>query len=127
MSLPVLIVDKEPQLRSLIRAVLSKYGFPTLEAQDGVSALTMVKRLGGAVTLIVSSISMPGLDGAALARLVKVQFPNTPVLLMFSGATDSDDLLADAFLPKPFAPPVLADAVRRLHTKQIQSENVQCD
>jgi CheY-like chemotaxis protein len=127
MSLPVLIVDSEPQLRSLIRAVLAKHGFSILEAHDGVSALTTVKRLGGAMTLIVSSFSMPGLDGAALARLVRAQFPKTPILLMFSGATACGDLPADAFLAKPFLPSVLADAVRRLHAEQIHSENVQCD
>jgi CheY-like chemotaxis protein len=119
MTLPVLIVDDDPQIRSLIWAILSKHGFPMLEARDGVSALSTVRGMGGAITLIVSSFSIPGLDGAALARLVRAQFPNTPTVLMCDGATECDDLCEDAFLlAKPFIPSLLVDTVCRLQESQ---------
>lgn len=127
MSLPVLIVDKEPQIRSLIRTVLSKHGFPILEAPDGTSALSTVKYLNGAATVIVSGFSLPGLDGAALARLVKAQFPTTPILLMSSEATPCDCLCSDAFLAKPFLPSELVNTVRRLHETHLQSGEQRCD
>jgi CheY-like chemotaxis protein len=89
MDLPVLVLEKEPQLRSLIRAILSKHGFRILEARDRLTALASVKALDGAMTVIVSSFSMPELNGDAFARIVKADFPDTPVLLMVSGATES--------------------------------------
>ena len=86
MNLPVLVVGNEPQLRSLIRAILSKKGFPILEAQDGVTALASIQDLGGALTVIVSTFSMSEINGDAFARQVKAQFPDTSILQMFFGA-----------------------------------------
>lgn len=57
-DLPVLIVDDEPQVRSLIRTVLSKHGFRVVEARDALSALTAVQELDGAISLMVSDYSM---------------------------------------------------------------------
>lgn len=125
MSLPVLIVDDDPQVRSLVRAVLSKHGFITVEAADGKSALSTVKNMDGAIGLMVSDVSMPGLDGEALAGLVKAQFPSTPIILMSSERTVCESISIDAFLPKPFLPSVLADAVRRLHRNSFTTRK--CD
>jgi DNA-binding NtrC family response regulator len=109
-------------MRSLVRAVLSKHGFLTVEAADGMSALSTLKNMDGAVGLLVSAFSMPGLDGETLASLMKAQFPNTPILLMSSERTACESGAVDAFLAKPFLPSVLADAARRLHKQQLNSE-----
>ena len=127
MSLPVLIVDDDPQVRSLVRSVLSKHGFPTVEAADGMSALSTMRNMDGAIGLMVSDFSMPGLDGEALAGVVKAQFPDTPILLISGERSASESVAVDAFLAKPFLPSVLADAVRRLHRKQLHCERRQCD
>ena len=126
MNLPVLIVDDDPQMRSLIRTVLSKQGFSTLEARDGASALSIVKYMDGAVSLIVSDFFMPGLDGGALAGLVKAHYPATPFLLMSSEATACDCPAADAFLAKPFPPSALVNTVRRLQKTELHREEKQC-
>jgi CheY-like chemotaxis protein len=107
MSLPVLIVDDDPQIRSLVRAVLSKHRFPTVEAADGLSALSTVRKMNGAIGLMVGDFSMPGLDGDALARLVKAQFPTTPILLMSSERTACESTVVDAFPPNLFCLPCL--------------------
>ena len=126
MNLPVLIVGNEPQLRSLIRAILSKQGFPILEAPDGLTALTSIQDLGGALTVIVSTFSMSEINGDAFARQVKAQFPDTSILLMVSGATEGEGLPGDAFLAKPFLPSILVDTVWRLQRKQLQEGNGTC-
>ncbi len=111
---PVLLVDDEPQVRSLIRAVLSKHGFQIVEADDGLSAWTTVQELQGAISLIVSDYSMPRLNGAALASRVKAQFPTIPILFVSSNTDAHDCLSCDAFLTKPFVPAVLVETVHRL-------------
>jgi CheY-like chemotaxis protein len=125
-ELPVLVVDDEPQLRSLIRTLLLKHGFRIVEASDGVSALSTVKKLNGAISLMVSDYSMPGMDGGALAQLVKAQFPAIPVLLMSSEAYSCDCRSGDAFLAKPFVPAILVDTVRRLYEREASTEVEQC-
>ena len=112
---PILVVDGDSQVRSLIRAILSKHGFPSVEACEGMSGLSTIQDMDGAISLIVSGLSMPGLDGAAFARLVKTQFPNIPILLISGGTTGWDCLPGDAFLAKPFTPGALAEAVHRLY------------
>ena len=52
---PVLLVDDEPQVRSLIRAILSKHGFQVLEAADGERALSTVQ----AHTMVQSASWLP--------------------------------------------------------------------
>lgn len=117
-DLPVLLVDDEPQVRQLIRAVLSKHGFRIREACDGASALSALQELDGAFSLMVTDYSMPGVNGDTLASRVKERFPAIPVLLMSSDASASDCLCADAFLAKPFLPSVLVDTVRCLARKE---------
>jgi CheY-like chemotaxis protein len=113
-DLPVLIVDDEPQVRSLIRAILSKAGFRTLEAANGLKALSTVQVLHGEISILVTDYSMPGLDGCGLARNVKEQFPLIPIILMSSHAHAGACLSVDEFLTKPFAPSVLVSTVHRL-------------
>ncbi len=114
LELPILLVDNEPQVRSLIRAILSKHGFRIVEATNGLTALSTVQNRDGAIRLIVSGYTLPGMDGVALANRVKEQFSIIPVLLMSSDANSCYCTSGDAFLSKPFLPSVLVDAVRRL-------------
>lgn len=123
---PVLIADDEPQVRSLIRAVLSKHGFRIIEACDGVSALSTVLDLDGAVGLLVTDYSMPGIDGLNLARLLKTLYPAIPILLVSSEAFEGDCLAGDGFLGKPFVVSVLVDSVRRLYRTPPPQEHEQC-
>ena len=107
--------------------MLKKQGFQIREGVDGIAALSAVREMDGAISLIVTDNFMPGLHGAALARHVKAQFPAIPILLMSSELTQCDGHCGDAFLPKPFIPSVLVDTVRRLHKTQPRREEVQCD
>ena len=42
LDLPILVVEDDPQVRRLIRIVLSKHGFRTVEEKDGLRALSTV-------------------------------------------------------------------------------------
>jgi CheY-like chemotaxis protein len=58
-----LVVDDEPSVRNFIRAVLRSDGFQTIEAENGVQALELMRKLGTGVDLLVSDIQMPKMDG----------------------------------------------------------------
>lgn len=112
--LPVLVVDDVPQLRLLVRAVLTKRGFQVLEASDGANALTTVEESAGGVSLIITDFHMPRLNGGQLAQLVKARFPTIPILLISTDTCESDYSSVDAFLAKPFMPSALVHTVHRL-------------
>jgi len=54
-----LVVDDEPSVRNFIRAVLQSDGFQTIEAENGVQALELMRKPGTGVDLLVSDIKMP--------------------------------------------------------------------
>ena len=77
-----LVVDDEPSVRDFIVAVLQGDGFQTIEAENGVHALELMHKLGGAVDLLVSDIKMPLMDGITLACSVRAEFPAIPLILV---------------------------------------------
>ena len=122
---PVLLVDDEPQIRLLVKTLLSEEGFESIEASDGCGAFATAKRLDGAISLLLTDIDMPGspMNGIELARAVKSEFPDVPILLV-SGqrpATDLDSVApGNVFVKKPFDPRVFADTARKLVTQASQ-------
>ena len=56
MAHPVLLVDDEPQIRRLIKSLLSRLGFNTIEAADGKSALVALHQARGKVSLLLTDV-----------------------------------------------------------------------
>jgi CheY-like chemotaxis protein len=116
---PVLIVDDEPQLRSLLGKVLCRQGFQTVEAGDGDSALGMAKGLDGKLLVLVTDIDMPGtMNGVELAKLVRSAFPAIPVVfisaLPFSCIVLEEAAPGCMFVQKPFDSKTLISAIQTL-------------
>lgn len=74
---PVLIVDDEQQIRSLVKTLLAGEGFESIEASDGCSAFLTTQKLAGGISLLVTDINMPGspVNGVELPGAVKSEFP----------------------------------------------------
>ncbi len=113
LSNTVLIVDDDPSLRRLMRWALRDADFQVLEYPNASQALTALNEISGEVSVVVSDIDMPGMDGMALARVIGKRMPGLPVL-MISGHRPQALDAALPFLSKPFGPDALVDAVRHL-------------
>ena len=107
-GLRVLIVDDNPDIRSLMRRLLSTR-YDVVEAVDGHDGLR--KAAEAAPDLILSDVSMPGMDGFEFCRQVKAnQSTSTiPVLLVTArhGSTAAVEGFAhgaDDYITKPFSP-----------------------
>jgi len=85
-----------------LKAVLSREGFQTVEAASGGEALEKIRNSSTGVDLLISDVLMPEMDGIALVRAVRAEFPRVPVILM-SGYVNCEQLrdLCVDFLPKP--------------------------
>ena len=111
----VLVVDDEPPVRAYIRDVLQRNGYQIIEADRAVHAIELARGVGTAIDLMITDINMPEMDGVALARLMKAEFPFTKVLLVTGFGLDAADDVADLnILRKPFTPADLLAAVREL-------------
>lgn len=124
----VLLVDDESSIRGYVKTVLQQQGYQVLEAADGVDALTLFRKLGGAIDVLVTDIKMPRLDGIQLAKAVRLEDPNIPVVYI-SGERSHDDLHDPTsrimLVVKPFLPQVLLQAVREVlrRTARVSSDN----
>jgi CheY-like chemotaxis protein len=110
-----LVVDDEPSVRKFIKAVLQSDGYQITEAENGVQALELLRKLCGAVDLLVSDIKMPIMDGITLACSVSEEFPALPIVLV-SGYAEMERAkhpeLKFEFVQKPFLPATLLSVVK---------------
>jgi DNA-binding NtrC family response regulator len=113
----ILVVDDEPGLRRLACQMLQRAGYATLEAEDGRQAVEVLEQQVGRVSLVVSDIRMPNLDGIELEQICRERWPALPVVLM-SGEVTRDWVVrlvregAHQVLRKPFLGDTLLEAVR---------------
>jgi two-component system, OmpR family, response regulator len=100
----VLIVDDEPQMRAMLRALLEPEQFRITEAANGAELLDLLTR--ESFDLITLDLSMPGTSGVELAREL-CRVTDIPVIVI-SGRRDEYDLVvtlelgADDYIAKPF-------------------------
>ena len=93
--------------------LLDQLGYRVFRAQSAIAALQLLQS-GEVVDLVFSDIVMPGeLDGVALARQVKHEYPDVAVLLTTGYAWAVNTLEAGfPVLRKPYQLPTLARAIR---------------
>jgi two-component system, cell cycle sensor histidine kinase and response regulator CckA len=112
----ILVVDDEESVRQVLRRILEEGGFTVIEADNGSSALQVVRRSKGGISLVITDITMPVMDGLELARALQASNPGMPILFI----TGKDPaLLAQTgpnarVLLKPFGPALLLATVRRI-------------
>jgi CheY-like chemotaxis protein len=111
---PILVVDDDDATRAAERAVLTEDGFRVVEARDGAEAMLAIGIEPPSV--VVLDIQMPGVDGPAFARELRMALRRVP-LVVLTGANDprreADRCNAEAYLRKPFDAPELVKVVRR--------------
>ena len=102
----ILAVDDEPDLRSLLRILLTNKGYEVLEAASGQEAVELV-RSEPRIDLVIMDIMMPGLNGIEACAEIR-KFSTVPMLFLTAKSQLSDKPAAyasggDGYLPKPFS------------------------
>jgi DNA-binding response OmpR family regulator len=108
MGARVLVVDDEPQIRTIVRAYLERDGFTVQEAATGAGALGALAPGQPGADLVLLDIGLPDLDGLEVLRRVRSVSP-IPVILVTARAEEVDTLVglsvgADDYITKPFSP-----------------------
>ena len=104
----ILVVDDEPSLRVLLSKALARAGFVCREVPDAEQAWDLVTDVDEPdFDLIISDISMPGMDGIELLKKVKEMNPSIDFIIMTGYASeysyvDIMDAGASDYMTKPF-------------------------
>jgi two-component system, cell cycle sensor histidine kinase and response regulator CckA len=118
----ILVVEDARPLRDLICEALRTSGCTVLAAQDAQEALSIITQREGPVDLLLTDVVMPGMNGPALAKQVRLLRPQTKILYMtgYSGEFIRADMLIPgvSFIQKPFTPADLARKVSKMLTGQ---------
>ncbi len=105
----VLVVDDEEGIRAFVAEALESEGHDVVRAADGDEALAVLGRRGFHV--MITDLRMPGLDGMALLRRARAEWPEMEVVVLTAhgsveGAVEAMKLGAFDYLQKPLSGPV---------------------
>lgn len=119
-TLKVLIIEDDVDIRELISFFMEKEGYEVFEASDGMAGLKLAKTHHPHI--IILDLMLPLLDGINLAQMVKKspEKYGNPKIIMLTAKTDIEDVLeglevgADDYMKKPFDPRELVLRIKKL-------------
>src|SRR6202012_6199869 len=114
---PILLIDDDVELCSMLRDYLGRHGYQVTVVHDGKSGLA--KALGGPYVITLLDVMLPGLDGFEVLRRLRTAASPMNVLLLTARGEDVDRIVgleigADDYLPKPFNPRELLARIRAI-------------
>jgi len=122
----ILVVDDEPQITRVLRTSLSSQGYDIRVANDGETALEIMK--DWKPDLVVTDLSMPNMDGLELCRQLRVTSQVPIIVLSVRGEERTKvqalDAGADDYVTKPFGIEELLARVR-VSLRRTPAENGQ--
>jgi DNA-binding NtrC family response regulator len=98
----LLVVDDEPDILEIVAEYMEAAGYFVLTAQSGVAALALLDK-DVRVDLIVSDLSMPGIDGVQLIQRAQLQRPQLPAIILTGLADNGAEGALRQVIRGPFA------------------------
>lgn len=104
----ILVVDDDRTVRRGAADALRRIGYDVLEAGSGAEAMAVLEGHEGAVHLLLTDVSMQGMDGGELAEAAQAARPELKVLFMsgYTGGAPLHDSVREeggiSFIAKPF-------------------------
>ena len=122
---PLLLIDDDQELTSMLSTYLQREGFVVQVANDSQQGLR--KAISGHYELLVLDVMMPGLDGISLLRQIR-QHSTVPVIMLTAKGDDIDKVLglelgADDYVAKPCLPRELVARIRAILRRVQQQQD----
>lgn len=98
----ILIVDDDDALRELLADILESRGYNVIASSDGYKALELIQQ--EKVSLVISDLEMPRINGIELAKRIKTLKPNLPIAIITGWGTELKENTSyfNYVLAKPF-------------------------
>jgi two-component system response regulator PilR (NtrC family) len=112
----ILIVDDDQSLREFLEILLAKEGYGVCSAPSGEKALGLMDSEN--VSLVISDVRMPGIDGMTLLKEIKAKHSDVPVILITAFASLDTAMAAMKegaldYLTKPFRIEEIREVVKK--------------
>jgi len=128
----VLIIDDEAEIRRNLTVGLAQEGYNAVACPDGISAiheLDSAREKGTAYDYLITDIFMPDIDGLKILKVIKIQYPDLPVLVITGFGDEALRLKAlseanTGYLDKPFEISDLVKALDQLSPGSTRSQAV---
>ena len=115
----VLVAEDNESMRRISKRVLNGAGYEVIEAVNGKEALRLIGENSRSISVLLTDIVMPEMDGVDLAKVVISKYPGIRILCM-SGYADKQAELEEVlghragYIQKPFDPDVLIRKLEEL-------------
>ena len=111
----ILVIEDERKMAELLERTMTEEGHQVVVSRDGREGYEMART--SPFDVVVLDVMLPGMDGVTVARRLRGNKIDTPILMLTARDTSSDivrglDSGADDYLTKPFAIDVLLARIR---------------
>jgi CheY-like chemotaxis protein len=115
----VLLVDDDPGVRFALTEVLADRGYRVITAGSGAQALDLLD----GVDVVVTDLSMPGMDGLELVAQIRARMPGLPVILLTAHGSENMVRIASSrgacgCLSKPFDIDEIAHVIEQVRARR---------
>jgi len=114
----ILLVDDEDSVRKIVEKTLGFLGYRVIAGKNGAEALALYLAKKEDISIVLTDMSMPVMDGLALIRALKKLNPD--IRIIASSGLGGHDEVADAmaagirhFIPKPYKAETLAEILHQ--------------
>lgn len=116
----ILIADDDPQIRQVLRLLLSAEGYLVAEAEDGLQVIQMARE---EIDLYILDVNMPGQSGILAAAQLRQRL-DTPIIFLTAYSGESDKVMgfsvgADDYIVKPFSNAELMLRIRAILRRSV--------
>lgn len=124
----ILLVEDDDAVRLLTRSLLEQLDHEVVDTPSAAKALELCATGDRPFDLLMTDLSMPGMDGAELVRQVRAIDPGLPVLFFSGYSGEPAHYAADPrgipILGKPFTVEALAQALQRAFGSSASASSV---
>src|SRR5215213_8473659 len=112
----IFVIDDDPDICSLLKRFLSRYGFEVLESHSGKKALNILETF--VPDLVMADFRLEDMDGKNLLIKIKEKYPRVPVIIItgysdIKTAVEVMKLGAYDYVTKPLFPDEILVTIRK--------------
>ena len=120
----ILLVDDEQTIRETAGKTLERFGYRVVSANNGAEAIALYVQRQREIALVLTDVSMPIMDGAALVLALKALNPRVHVVVSSGLPANSEvtralDAGIRSFVPKPYTAEVLLSVIQQELNRKI--------